>query len=89
MGMDGIGEPFQVGHDLLSHPKLTIERKAGAVNGSVCHRRHAHSSTGNGFMIVEQIIRRSVAVCHILKSCRAYHPIAQGDRTNPTWREYR
>ena len=89
MGMDGIGETLQVGDDLLAHPELAVERQARTVDSSVSHRSHAHATTGNSLMIVEQVVGRTVSISHILKSRRTYYSVTQGNRTNLARREYR
>ena len=87
--VDGIGESLQVGDNLLTHPKLAVEREARLVDGGVCHRCHADSAFGHSGMICEQFIGGTVTVGHVFKGRRSYHPITQGDRPNLTGSEYR
>ena len=87
-GMDGIRQLLQLRHNLLAHPQLPVERKSRTVHRGVGHRGHAHAATGHRQVIVEQILRRPVAIGHILKSRRADQPVAQRDGANLTRSEY-
>ena len=76
-GMHRIGNAFEAGHDRFPHPELAVERQTAPVDGSISQRGHPHPAPRHGYMIVIQVLRRTVAVGHVFESGRADDSVAQ------------
>ena len=87
-GVYGVGELPKFRDYLLAHPELPVEREPAAADGGIGYRGHTYASARNGGVVVKQVLRRTVVVCHILKSCRADDSVAQRYRPYLAGRKY-
>ena len=83
LGVDGVRDVPQRRDDLLAHPELAVERQAAPAHGSIGERGHPHPAPGHGHMVIFQVLRRLVAVGHVLERSRADDPVAQGHGADP------
>src|SRR5574344_2087337 len=53
LGVNGVGQFFEVGDDFLGHPELSVKGITAFINGSISYGGHSDATFGNGGMIVE------------------------------------
>ena len=67
LGVDCIGEFAELGHYLLTHPELGVEGESRTRHRGVGHGGHPHAAVCDCGVVVEQVLRRTVVVCHVLE----------------------
>ena len=86
--MDGVRDAPEARDDFFPHPQLPVEGKAALAHGGIGQGGHSHPAARDGGMIVIELLRRAVAVSHVLERGRADDAVAKGKRADGDRRKY-
>ena len=87
LGVDGVGEAPQPGHDLGAHPQLVAERPAVLADGAVGEGGHADAAGGHAPVVLDEPVGDHAALGETLETARPHHAVAQRQTREGEWRE--
>ncbi len=77
LGVHGLGEAAQPGHDVGAHPELMAERTAVVADGAVGQGGHPDAAGRDAPVVLDEPVGDHAALGKALEASRPHHPVAE------------